>query len=181
MVVDAEESMEFELSDALSVLSRSPEVVEALLADLPDDWARSDDGPGTWSAFDVLGHLIHGERADWMPRARRILREGAEVPFDPVDREAQFQESRGRSVRELLSEFKHLRVANLRELDEMHLQAGDLARRGRHPALGEVTMGQLLATWVAHDLNHIGQMVEVLSRQYRVAVGPWRQYLAILD
>jgi hypothetical protein len=172
--------MDFDLKRALPILARTPRVLAELLRDLPEQWTTAKDGPDTWSAHDVVGHLIHGERTDWMPRARRILEKGRSVPFDTFDRTAQFVGSRGKSLRDLLTEFAGLRAGNVRDLEALHLTASDMRREGMHPELGVVTMGQLLATWVAHDLNHIGQVVEVMSRQYREAVGPWRAYLDIL-
>jgi len=172
--------VDFNLARSLPILARTPHVLASLLADLPSEWTITNDRPGTWSAYDVVGHLIHGERTDWIPRASRILEKGTTVPFDAFDRNAQFRDSGGKSLRELLEEFDELRGANLRELEALHLTTSDMTREGIHPELGVVTLGQLLATWVAHDLNHIGQVVEVMSRQYREAVGPWRAYLDIL-
>ena len=172
--------MDFDLARGIPILAQTPRVLAVLLADLPEDWSAANDGADTWSPYDVVGHLIHGERSDWMPRARRILDKGRAVPFDAFDRTAQFQESRGKSLGDLLTEFTELRAGNIRDLEALHLTASDMSREGMHPQLGVVTMGQLLATWVAHDLNHIGQVVEVMSRQYREAVGPWRAYLDIL-
>ena len=172
--------MDFDLARSLPILACTPHVLASLLADLPSEWTITNDRPGTWSAYDVVGHLIHGERTDWIPRASRILEKGTTVPFDAFDRNAQFRDSGGKSLRELLEEFDELRGANLRELEALHLTTSDMTREGIHPELGVVTLGQLLATWVAHDLNHIGQVVEVMSRQYREAVGPWRAYLDIL-
>ena len=172
--------MNFNLARSLPILACTPRVLASLLADLPSEWTMANDGPSTWSAYHVVGHLIHGERTDWMPRVRRILEKGTSVPFDSFDRDAQFRQSGGKSLRELLEEFDELRAANLRELESLHLTALDMSREGMHPELGVVTLGQLLATWVAHDLNHIGQVVEVMSRQYREAVGPWRAFLDIL-
>ncbi len=172
--------MDFDLAKGVPILLRTPRVLAALLGDLPVEWTNANDGADTWSAYDVVGHLLHGERTDWMPRARRILEKGRSVPFDTFDRTAQFVESRGKSLGDLLMEFAELRAGNVRDLEALTLTASDMTREGMHPQLGVVTLGQLLATWVAHDLNHIGQVVEVMSRQYREAVGPWRAYLDIL-
>ena len=172
--------MDFRLDAALPVLRRTPTVLRALLTGLPADWTDAVETPGTWSPFDVVGHLIHGERTDWLPRVEHILRHGDSVPFPPFDREAMFAASRGISLGELLDTFERLRVRNLDRLMALGLTDADLARRGRHPEFGEVTMGQHLATWVAHDLDHIGQIVRVMARQYSEAVGPWRAYLSIL-
>jgi hypothetical protein len=163
------------------VLSRTPAVLRALLWDLPDPWVRGTEGPDTWSPFDIVGHLIHGERTDWMARAEIILAFGEKRPFTPFDRFAQFTASRGKSLQELLDTFAELRAANLRDLESRHLTPEDLRRRGRHPELGTVTLEELLATWVGHDLSHIAQIARVMGRQYTEAVGPWRAYLPMLD
>ena len=172
--------MDFQLDDALPVLRRTPAVLRALLLDLPDPWIGSTEGPGTWSPFDIVGHLIHGERTDWIPRVEHMLRHGDAVSFPAFDREAMFAASEGLSLRELLDTFDRLRIENLDRLVELGLTDADLARRGKHPELGVVTLGQHLATWVAHDLSHVGQVVRVMARQYSTTVGPWRAYLPIL-
>ncbi len=172
--------MEFDLTLSVGVLSRTPKVLSTLLAGLQENWVFKNDGQDTWSPFDVLGHLIHGERTDWIPRAQIILQHGTSHPFEPFDRFAQFRESRGKSVDELLEEFTELREANLNELQAMHLTKTELDRKGVHPEFGEVSMRQLLATWVAHDLSHLSQIAEVMSRQYREEVGPWQAFLPIL-
>ena len=173
--------MEFQFDDALPVLRRTPTVLRALLLDLPGPWVEAVEGPGTWSPFDVVGHLIHGERTDWMPRVEHLLRHGAAVPFPPFDREAMFAASEGRSLRELLDTFAQLRAESLDRLVALGLGEVDVTRRGRHPEFGVVTLGQHLATWVAHDLSHVSQVVRVMARQYSTAVGPWRAYLSILE
>lgn len=172
--------MRFDLAEAIAILERTPRVLEAMLGGLPDRWVRSNYGERTFSPFDVVGHLIHGERTDWMPRARIILEHGPAKSFDPFDRYAMYQESRGKTMTELLATFGRLRADNLAALRSMNLAPGDLARKGTHPALGEVTLEQLLATWVAHDLNHIAQTAKALAFQYAEAVGPWREYLSVL-
>lgn len=171
----------FDLDDALEVLERTPMVFRALLADLSAGWISSREGPGTFSPFDNLGHLLHGERADWIPRARIILAQGEHRRFEPYDRFAQVRESQGKSVAQLLDEFTALRAENLATLRGWRLSAADLALTGEHPAFGTVTLAQLLATWVAHDLGHLAQTARVMAKQYREAVGPWRAYLPILD
>jgi hypothetical protein len=176
-----ESAMHFDLTTALPVLERTPGALRALLEGLPDAWIRATEGPETWSPFDVVGHLIHGERTDWMVRAELVLREGEGRPFPPFDRFAMFEASRGRTMAELLDTFARLRAANLDRLRALQLHEDDFARRGRHPELGPVTLGQLLATWVAHDLSHLGQIVRVMGRQYGEAVGPWRAYLPMLQ
>ena len=150
--------MNFTLSDALPVLRATPEVLGAWLRSLPDAWVRSNEGPDTWSPYDIVGHLIHGERTDWIPRLELLLSQGDSRPFTPFDRFAQFRESRGKSLEELLDTFAELRRTNVGRLESHRLQGSDLDRRGLHPELGPVTLGQLLATWVAHDLNHLGQI-----------------------
>jgi len=172
--------VEFQFDDALPVLRRTPAVLRALLVELPGPWIDATEGPGTWSPFDVVGHLIHGERTDWVPRVEHILLHGDAVPFPVFDREAMFAASKGLSLAELLDTFGRLRAESLERLAALGLRDADLARRGRHPEFGVVTLGQHLATWVAHDLSHISQVVRVMARQYSTAVGPWRAYLSIL-
>jgi hypothetical protein len=172
--------MEYRFADALPVLRRTPGVMRALLVDLPSVWTDATEGPGTWSPFDVIGHLIHGEQTDWVPRVEHMLRQGDAVPFPPFDREAMFTASKGRSLAELLDTFEQLRADSLNRLAALGLTDADLAKRGRHPEFGSVTMGQHLATWVAHDLGHVSQVVRVMARQYTDAVGPWRAYLSIV-
>ena len=172
--------MDFSYPDAVPVLRATPGVLRAWLSELPDSWTTATEGPGTWSPFEVVGHLIHGERTDWMPRIELLLAHGDSRPFVPFDRFAQLRDSRGKSLQDLLDTFAHLRRENVARLESLHLQTTDFERHGRHPELGPVTLGQLLATWVAHDLNHLGQIARVMSRQYTEAVGPWREYLPIL-
>jgi hypothetical protein len=174
------EAVIYRLADALPVLRRTPDVVAALLDGLPDAWLHATEGPGTWSPFDVLGHLIHGEKTDWMPRVDHLLAHGEAVPFPSFDREAMFAASKGRAVRDLLDDFATLRAASLARLEALGLTEADLARRGTHPEFGAVTLGQHLATWVAHDLGHVNQIVRTMGRQYVDAVGPWRKYLSML-
>jgi hypothetical protein len=171
----------FVIDEALAVLARTPAALDAMLRDLPDGWVVAHEGGNTWSPFDVIGHLIHGERTDWMPRLRIILEHGEARPFDKFDRLAQFAVSQGRTLPELLDEFARLRRDNLADLTELRLSKADLERRGRHPELGVVTARQLLATWVAHDLDHIVQVARVIARQYSDQVGPWRAYLRIIS
>ena len=175
----------FSLAEVRAVLSHTPATLNALLRGLPDTWVmsnegRSKDGKDTWSAFDIVGHLNSGERTDWMPRARIILESGEARAFDPFDRFAQSRESQGKSLEQLLDEFARLRSENLAALRALNLQPEDLARRGRHPALGVVTLSELLATWAVHDLTHLHQLSRVMAHQYRDAVGPWSAYLGVL-
>jgi DinB superfamily len=173
-------AMDYRFDDALPVLRRTPAVLRALLQDLPSPWIDANEGPETWSPFDVVGHLIHGERTDWMPRVEHLLRHGEAVPFPVFNREAMFAASKGRSLEELLDTFDQLRTDGVGRLVALKLTDSDLSRRGRHPEFGAVTLGQHLSTWVAHDLGHISQVVRVMARQYTEAVGPWRAYLSIL-
>ena len=172
--------MDFQLDEATAILRRTPGTLSALLRGLPDGWTRSAEGTNTWSAFDIVGHLLHGDEGDWIARAQMILEYGEGRPFEPVNRTAMFEKYRAYSLDQLLTAFEVARARNLETLTTLRLSAQDLGRQGTHPALGTVTLSQLLATWVVHDLNHIGQIVEVMSRQYAEAVGPWRAYLAIL-
>jgi hypothetical protein len=171
----------FVIEEAVLILARTPATLDALLRGLPDSWMMAHEGGETWSPFDVIGHLIHGERTDWLPRVRIILAHGEERAFDRFDRFAQFAESDGRTLDSLLDEFAALRQESLRELVTLRLTDADLDRRGRHPELGVVTLRQLLATWVAHDLDHVVQISRVLAKQYADEVGPWRAYLRIIS
>jgi len=162
------------------VLSRTPAVLRGWLSGLPETWTSATEGPGTWSPYDVVGHLIHGERTDWIPRTEHILRHGEAVPFPSFDREAMFEASRGRTLPELLDTLETLRRESLARLESLRLTEADLSRRGLHPELGAVTLGQHLATWVAHDMSHLSQVVRTMARQYTEAVGPWVAYLSVL-
>jgi hypothetical protein len=169
------------LADTIALLQRTPATFNALLRDLPDTWARRNEGADTWTAFDVIGHLVHGERTDWMPRLYRILQDGESKAFDPFDRFAQTRESEGKSLPELLDEFAALRAGNLQQLKSLDLKSEDLERRGRHPALGVVTLGNLLSTWAAHDMTHLHQVSRILAHQKRTEVGPWSKFLGVLQ
>jgi hypothetical protein len=173
--------MEFQLNHAREILKRTPATLNSLLLNLPDEWILSNEGHDSWSPFDVVGHLIHGEETDWIPRARIILEYGEERNFEPFDRFAMFEKSQGKSLAELLERFEDLRRASLKELEEMKLTPELLEKRGRHPELGMVTLGQLLSTWVVHDLSHVGQIVRVMAKQYSDAVGAWQAFLPILS
>ena len=173
--------MDLELTTATAVLERTPHTLRALLAGLGSDWTDATEGPETWSPYVIVGHLVHGERTDWIPRARLVLAQGPERLFAPYDRFAQFHESLGKSLIELLDEFARLRAENLAALADWGLTNAHLALEGQHPVFGTVTLRQLLATWVAHDLGHLAQTARVMAKQYRDAVGPWRAYLPILD
>ncbi len=172
--------MDYQYEQAVEILRRTPATLTTLLQGLPAAWTTSTEGPETWSVYDIVGHLLHGDEADWIARTRLILEQGEQRPFDGFNRTAMFEKSQGCSLDQLLTAFAQARANNLATLDEWHLTPEHLTRTGTHPALGIVTLSQLLATWVVHDLNHIGQMVEVMAQQYAEAVGPWSAYLAIL-
>ena len=173
--------MQHNLQHTIALLSRTPATLNALLRDLPEAWTFQNEGEDTMTPFDVVGHLIHGERTDWMPRARMILQFGETRAFEPFDRMGHVSESQGKSLEQLLDEFARVRLENLDELRALNLGPDDLARRGRHPALGVVTLSQLLATWAAHDLTHLHQVSRVMAHQYREAVGPWSRYLGVMQ
>jgi hypothetical protein len=172
--------MEFQLGQATEILRRTPATLNSLLRQLPEEWALSTEGPETWSPFDIVGHLIHAEEADWIPRARTILEHGESRAFEPFDRHAMLEKSRGKSLSDLLDRFEQLRGESLKELGAMSLTPEMLARRGTHPELGSVTLSQLLSTWVVHDLGHLGQIVRVMAKQYGEEVGAWQAYLSVL-
>jgi DinB superfamily len=172
--------MPHNLEQTVSLLARTPAVLNALLCDLPEAWTLTNEGDNTWSAFDVVAHLVNGERTDWMPRVKMILESGEARTFTPFDRWGHAREVQGKSLAQLLDEFASLRSENVRELRALNLQPQDLARRGRHPALEVVTLSQLLSTWVAHDLTHLHQISRIMAHQYRDAVGPWSAYLGVL-
>ena len=173
--------MQHNLQHTISLLARTPATLDALLRDLPEEWTMRNEGGNTFNAFDVIGHLIQGERTDWMPRAKRILQFGESRAFDRFDRRAQERESQGKSLPQLLDEFARLRAENLAELRALNLTEQDLNRRGLHPELGTVTLSQLLATWAAHDLTHLHQISRIMAHQYREAVGPWTAYLGVMQ
>lgn len=173
--------MEFVIEKSLEILEHTPAVLQAMLQQLSPEWTSVDEGPGTWSVYDVIGHLIHGEKTDWMPRAMIILSDRADKNFKPFDRFAQMQDDKTASLPQLLQEFSNLRKMNIRKLKEQNIGAGDLGKKGIHPAFSEVTLSQLLATWTVHDLNHIAQISRVMAKQYKEAVGPWTAYLKILQ
>jgi hypothetical protein len=172
---------EFNLDETVAVLARTPATLDAMLRGLPERWVRSNEGKDTWSAFDIVGHLIVGERTDWMTRVRVILESGEARPFNSFDRFAQSKESQGKSLEQLLDNFARLRRENLAALQALNLQPADMSRRGRHPALGVVTLSQLLATWAVHDFTHVHQLSRVMAHQYRDAVGPWSAYVGVLQ
>ena len=172
--------MQFDPDSALEILRRTPATLNALLRDLPENWARATEGPDTWSAYDVVGHLIHADETDSVPRARVIVDHGATRPFPPFDRFAQFEASRGKSLNQLLDEFAATRTRSLAELAGLRITPDLWAREGRHPEFGAVTLGQLVSTWVVHDLDHLVQISRVMAKAYTDAVGPWRAYLRVI-
>jgi len=174
--------MRFEIDHAAEVLSRTPDVLRRSLSGVGRGWVTGTEGPGTWSPYDVVGHLIHGEKTDWIPRARIILEHGTARTFEPFDREfmLKLKQNHGPKVDVLLDEFAALRATNLDTLRGWKLSPADLAKQGTHPSLGVVTLGQLLATWVVHDLDHITQIARVMAKQYDAEVGPWTEYLSVL-
>ena len=172
--------MEHNLRHTIALLSRTPGALDALLRGLPEEWARANESGATFSAFDVVGHLVYADREDWVPRARRILEHGDSKPFDPFDRMGHVKPSEGKSLGELLDEFAAVRREKIGELLAMNLKPEDMDRRGKHPGLGSVTMGELLATWAAHDMTHLHQISRILAHQYREATGPFAEYLGVL-
>jgi hypothetical protein len=172
--------MEHKLDDTISLLSRTPASLNALLRDLPDAWIRTREGDNTWSVFEIVGHLNHGEHTDWVPRAKIILDSGESRLFDTFDRSGHMSEIQDKTIADLLDEFARLRAENLRQLRALNLKPADLERRGKHPQLGVVTLSQLLATWAAHDLTHIHQISRVMAYQYVQNVGPWEKFLGVM-
>lgn len=173
--------MKPELSNTVALLTRTPAALDAWLRDLPESWTHRNEGGESWSCLDVVGHLIHAERTDWIPRAKRILEFGESRAFDPFDRAGAEREARGRSLPQLLGEFARARAESLAALGALNLKPEDLERRGRHPSLGVVTLSQLLATWAAHDLTHLHQISRILAHQCRDGVGPWTVYLGVMQ
>jgi DinB superfamily len=173
--------LEFNIDDALQVLERTPAVIETMVRSLPDGWVLNNEGGDTWSVFDIVGHYIHGEKTDWIPRMQIILSNDADKTFIPFDRFAQFANSKGKSLNELLDEFKELRLENLKQLKSIGFTDDLLNRTGIHPKFGTVTLKQLLAAWVVHDLTHIYQISRVMAKQYEAAVGPWKEFMGVLN
>ncbi len=173
--------MKQDLHDTVSLLARTPAVLEALLRDLPDRWTLRNEGGSSWSASDVVAHLIHAEHTDWIPRARMILELGETRTFEPFNRGGHVEESHGLSLQQRLDVFARSRAASLDQLRGLNLTPADLDRQGRHPSVGTVTLAALLATWVVHDLTHLHQISRIMAHQYREAVGPWSAYLGVLQ
>jgi hypothetical protein len=173
--------MEYTLADAYTLLGRTPKILDLLLQGLEDSWLKANEGPETWSAFDVLGHLIHGEETDWIPRARLILSDAENKTFVPFDRFAHLEKNADKSIRDLLEAFKIIREKNIQELHAFNIQEQDLNKSGWHPELGPVSLKQLLSAWVVHDLGHLAQISRVMAKQYKDEVGPWVQFMKILN
>jgi len=173
--------MEHNLPQTISLLSRTPGAINALLRDLPEAWTHQNEGENTWTVFEVVGHLIDCERTNWIPRAKIILESGESQPFTPFDRGGHIRETQGKSPGQLLDEFSRLRSENLDELRAWNLQPADLAKRGQHPSFGAVSLSELLATWAAHDLTHLHQISRIMAHQYRETVGPWSKFLGVLQ
>ena len=173
--------MQYSITRSLEILERTPAVLQSLLAGLPDDWVMPNEGPETFSPYDVIGHLIHGEKTDWVVRAKMILEFGNTRTFERYDRFAQYEESKGKSLQKLLDEFAAIRKENMNWFKALNLTEGNLNRKGMHPVLGEVTLRNLLATWVVHDLTHIAQVTRVMAKQYKTEMGPWPEFFRILN
>lgn len=173
--------MQFNLNKSIEILERTPQVLSTLLNGISDDWIFNNEGGESWSPYDVIGHLIHGEKTDWLMRTTIILSDKTDKTFAPFDRFAQFEESKGKNLSQLLDDFQRLRNQNLAELKSKNITPEDLLKTGIHPSFGNVTLEHLLATWVAHDLGHIAQIARVMAKQYKDEVGPWREFLPILD
>ena len=171
----------FNIDEAIQILETTPGVLNALLLNLPEGWADSREGPDTWSPYDIVGHLIHGEKTDWILRMQMILEEGSSKPFPDFDRQAQFRESKGKSLSQLLVQFEELRKKNIGELKRQQLTESDFGKTGHHPDFGEVTLQQLLSTWVVHDLGHLRQIARVLAKQYKEEIGPWAEFLPVVN
>lgn len=173
--------MKFTIKQSVEVLERTPAVLKTLLSNLSDDWTMNNEGPDTFSPFDVVGHLLHGEKTDWTVRTTMILEHGLNKTFEPYDRFAQYEESKGKSLEQLLDEFEHLRRQNVHWLKSLHLTEEDFEKKGMHPSLGEVSLKNLLSTWVVHDLTHIAQITRVMAKQYSEEMGPWKEFFRILN
>jgi hypothetical protein len=173
--------MKFSLNKSIEILERTPKVISSLLEHLSDDWTMQNEGPDTWGPFDVVGHLIHCEKTDWMPRAKIILEQGEAIPFKPFDRFAQYEDSKGKTLADLLDEFASRRAENLAQLNLLNLTEPDFEKTGIHPSLGKVSLKNLLATWTAHDLGHIAQITRVMAKLYKDETGVWAGHLGILS
>ena len=173
--------MKFEIARSVQILERTPVLLESFLTGLDDEWVTTNEGPGTWSVYDIAGHLLHGEKTDWVARMNMILEKGESGVFAVFEREAMFHESAGKSLSKILTEFKLARGENLAYLLSLHLTEADLDKRGTHPKFGSVTLRQLLSTWTIHDLVHLAQISRVMAKQYRSEIGPWLEYIRLLQ
>lgn len=173
--------VKFSLDRSYEILERTPAVLRSIFTGLSDDWTMNNEGPETFSPFDVLGHLINGEKTDWRPRVIMILEYGDSKTFVPYDRFAQYQESKGKTITQLLDEFEKLRKENMEWFRSLTLTEEDLGKQGMHPVLGRVTLKQLLSTWVIHDLTHIAQITRVMAKQYKEEMGPWVDFFRIIN
>jgi DinB superfamily len=173
--------MKYTTTDAAQMLERTPLLLRTLLTGLADGWTMTNEGPDTFSPYDVLGHLIHGEKTDWVTRAKIILESGVSKPFTPWDRFAQYEESNGKTLAQLLDEFEDVRKENMQWFNSLNLTESDLDKTGIHPTLGKVTLRNLLSTWVVHDLTHIAQITRVMAKQYKEEMGPWPEFFRILS
>jgi hypothetical protein len=172
--------MKFNFNSSIEILERTPAILETMLSNISEEWTKSNEGADTWSPYDIIGHFIHGEKTDWIQRMEIILSDGANKEFKPFDRFAQFNNRNGETIEQLLQEFKQIRQKNLAHFKSLNLKETDLQKNGIHPVFGEVTLSQLLSTWVVHDLNHLAQVSRVMAKQYKSEVGPWVEYLRIL-
>ena len=173
--------MQYSIQRSTEILERTPAVLTTLLAGLSDDWVMNNEGPETFSPYDVIGHLVHGEKTDWVVRAKMILEFGNTQTFERYDRFAQYEESKGKSLQQLLDEFAAIRKENMLWFKSLNLTEDDLDRQGMHPILGDVTLRHLLSTWVVHDLTHIAQITRVMAKQYKTEMGPWPEFFRILN
>ncbi|HEX5154377.1 MAG TPA: DinB family protein [Parafilimonas sp.] len=173
--------MEYDIVKSLEILERTPAVLHTLLSGIDNEWVTNNEGPDTFSPYDVIGHLVHGEKTDWTARIKRILEYGTSKSFDSFDRFAMYEESRGKTMQQLLNEFEDIRKQNIIWFKLLDLQQTDYDKKGMHPKLGEVTLRNLLATWVVHDLTHIAQITRVMAKQYKAEIGPWVEFFRILN
>jgi DinB superfamily len=173
--------MKYTSQQSIEILERTPAILKALLAGLSDEWVMNNEGPDTFSPYDVIGHLIHGEKTDWVTRSKIILEHGISKSFTSWNRFAQYEESKGKKLQQLLNEFENVRKENMLWYKSLHLTETDLDKKGMHPVLGEVTLRNLLATWVVHDLTHIAQITRVMAKQYKEEMGPWPEFFRILS
>jgi hypothetical protein len=171
----------FNLKEAIEILERTPAVLISLLSGLSDRWIYNNEGGESWNPYDIVGHMIHGEKKDWIQRAKTILEYGEEKPFEPFDRFAQFKDSEGKTLNDLLEEFAKMRNENIDELHKLDLNENDFKKKGNHPEFGTVTLEQLLSTWIVHDLSHIRQITRVMAKQYKNEIGPWEKYLPVMN